>query len=95
MPPLIGFRQEKRANLMDTCLERRGEDLAVREEAQRGREASWGSWREIGDAMEARREAREQREREERWERTDREQGDPPGTARAREEMDRGDEWGR
>ena len=72
-------------------VDRRGEALGAREEGQRAREASWGPyervWREIGDAMRDRREAREEREREER--------GDPPGTAEARDEMDRGDEWGR
>jgi hypothetical protein len=80
-------------------LERRGEDLGAREGVQRAREGSWGryekAWREIGDVMEQRREAERQQECEERWERTDRMRGDPPGTAKAREEMDRGDEWGR
>ncbi len=45
--------------------------------------------------MEQRREAQRQQECEERWERADRMRGDPLGTAKAREEMDRGDEWGR
>ncbi len=53
------------------------------------------AWREIGDVLRDRQEERRQQEREERWERTDRLRGDPPGTAKAREEMDRGDEWGR
>ena len=53
------------------------------------------TWTEIGDVLRDRQEKRRQQEREERWERTDRLRGDPPGTAKAREEMDRGDEWGR
>jgi len=80
-------------------LERRGQGLIAREEAQEAREGSWGpyerAWREIGDALRDRREECRQQECEERWERTDRLRGDPPGTAKAREEMDRGDEWGR
>ncbi len=60
-------------------VDRRGEDLGVREEAQRACEASWGpyerAWREIGDAMRDRREAREEREREERSERTGMDRG--------------------
>ncbi len=36
-----------------------------------------------------------QQERERAWERTDRLRGDPPGTAKAREEMDRGWDYDR
>lgn len=53
------------------------------------------AWREIGDVMEQRREAQGQQECEERWERTDRLSGDPLGTARAREDMDRGRDYDR
>ena len=38
------------------------------------------------------RDERLQRDREREWERRDRERGDPPGTARARDEADR-DDW--
>ncbi|MDP9351587.1 MAG: hypothetical protein M3P51_08625 [Chloroflexota bacterium] len=53
------------------------------------------AWEDLGKAMRDRQEERRQQEREERWERTDRLRGDPPGTAKGRDEMDRGDEWGR
>jgi hypothetical protein len=94
-------RQLRSAGVEDLReVDRRGEELSVREEAQRAVEGRWGpsevAWREIGDAMRGRREARQEREREERWGREDRERGDPPGTARERaREADRGDEWGR
>ena len=92
-------RQLRSAGVEDLGeVERRGDDLSVREEAHRVVEGRWGplegAWREIGDAMRERREVREKQERAERWDGIDRERGDPPGTAEARE-MDRGDEWGR
>ena len=77
-------------------LARRGEELSRREEAQRAREGEWApyerAWAEIGGVLEARREAGRRAERERGWERRDRERGDPPGTARARDEADR-DDW--
>ncbi len=80
-------------------LERRGRELAAREEAQEAREGSWGpyerAWREIGDMLRDRQEERRQQECERAWERTDRERGDPPGTAKAREEIDRDIGWER
>ncbi len=80
-------------------LDRRAEELSAREEAQREREGSWGpyekAWRELGSVMRAREEDHRQELRERNWEMLDRMRGDAPGTAKAREEMDRGDEWGR
>ncbi len=75
-------------------MDRRGEELSAREEAQREREGSWvpyeKAWRELGSVMRAREEEHRQELRERKWDMLDRMRGDPPGTAKGRDEMDQG-----
>ncbi len=80
-------------------LERRGEELGRREAEQGVREEAWRpyekAWQELGNVMRAREEEHRQELKKRKWDMLDRLRGDPPGTAKARDEMDRGDEWGR
>ncbi len=80
-------------------LRRRGEQLGRDEEFQRGWEQRWEPYGralgELGRVMRTREEEHRQELRERNWDRIDRLRGDPPGTAKARDEMDRGRDYDR
>ncbi|MDP9381077.1 MAG: hypothetical protein M3Q29_13200, partial [Chloroflexota bacterium] len=80
-------------------LERRGEEVGRREAEQGVREEAWRpyekAWQELGNVMRAREEEHRQELKEHNWEMLDRMRGDPPGTAKAKNEMDRGRDFDR